>query len=195
MYGPGYQGVPHQGQMFNYYHMMPGYGQAFNPQQMQQHQQQQHQQQHQQHQQQHQQQQQQQQQQPQQQQQQQQQGNNQAKQQLHQQPPIPGTPMPLDDDADLPPLPPGPPPAVPPAQQHNNHIQQQSMAYSGLMYNSFPYGNWNGMHNDTSRKYLLYYFLWWTEMGEEVVMAMRGKLVMLLDFIKLLVSYNMLISW
>lgn len=132
MYGPGYQGVPHQGQMFNYYHMMPGYGQAFNPQQMQQHQQPQ------------------QQQQPQPQQQQ-QQGNNQVKQQLHQQPPIPGTPMPLDDESDLPPLPPGPPPAVPPAQQHNNHIQQQSMAYSGLMYNSFPYNNWNGMHNDTSR--------------------------------------------
>ncbi|KYQ48138.1 Leukocyte receptor cluster member 8 like protein [Trachymyrmex zeteki] len=142
MYGPGYQGVPHQGQMFNYYHMMPGYGQTFNPQQMQQHQQQQQQPQQQQ----------QQQPQQQQQQQQQQQGNNQTKQQLHQQPPIPGTPMPLDDESDLPPLPPGPPPTTPSTQQHNNHMQQQQMtSYSGLMYNSFPYGNWNGMHNNTSQ--------------------------------------------
>jgi len=61
--------------------------------------------------------------------------------------------MPLDDESDLPPLPPGPPPTVPSNQQHNNHMQQQQMTYSGLMYNSFPYGNWNGMHNDTSREY------------------------------------------
>lgn len=138
MYSPGYQGVPHQGQMFNFYPpVMPGYGQHFNPQQMQQ------QQQHHQHQ--------------QQQQQQQQQNNNQTKQQLHQQPPIPGTPMTLDDESDLPPLPPGPPPAVQPSQQQNNHVQQP-MPFQGVVYNSFPYGNWN-MHNNTSREYHLYCFL------------------------------------
>ncbi|XP_078051798.1 leukocyte receptor cluster member 8 isoform X1 [Augochlora pura] len=133
LYGPGYQGVPHQGQIFNYYHtMMPGYGQPFNPQQMQQ---QQHQQQ--------------QQQQPQQQQAQ-QQGNNQGKQ-LHQQPPVPGTPMSLEDESDLPPLPPGPPPSVPQSQQHNNQVQQTMQPHPGYMYNSFPYGNWNGMHSDMSQ--------------------------------------------
>ncbi|KOC61399.1 Leukocyte receptor cluster member 8 like protein [Habropoda laboriosa] len=128
LYGPGYQGVPHQGQTFSYYHsMMPGYGQPFTPQQMQQQQQQQHQQQ-----------------------QQQQQGNNQGKQ-LHQQPPVPGTPMSLDDDSELPPLPPGPPPSVQTSQQHNNQVQPSIQPHLGYMYNTFPYGIWNGMHSDMTQ--------------------------------------------
>lgn len=135
LYGTGYQGVPHQGQMFNYYHtMMPAYGHAFNPQQMQQHPQHQ------------------QQQQPLQQQN--SQGNNQIKPQLHQQPPVPGTPMTLDDDSDLPPLPPGPPPPLQPTQQHNQ-VQPSMQPHSGFVYGAFSYGNWNGVHNDLSRKYFL----------------------------------------
>ncbi|XP_043273720.1 leukocyte receptor cluster member 8 homolog isoform X2 [Venturia canescens] len=142
MYGQGYS--PQQ-QMY-YYHqgMMPGYGQPFNPQQMQQQpqqqpQQQQQQQQQQQHQHQHQ----HQQQMPQ---------NNQGKPQGHQQPPVPGTPIPLDDDAELPPLPPGPPPPTPSAVQHNQQPQQPMQHQPPFMYNSFPYGNWNnGAQNDPSQ--------------------------------------------
>ncbi|XP_012267228.2 leukocyte receptor cluster member 8 homolog [Athalia rosae] len=123
MYGQGYGS---QSQMFYYNQgMMPGYGQAFNAQQVQQQQEQQ------------------------QQQQQQQQAavqNNQANQQT-QQPPVPGTPVSLDDDSDLPPLPPGPPPPSQSAQQQNNHNPQLQQP-PPFVYSSFPYNGWNGMQND-----------------------------------------------
>lgn len=132
IYGQGYGS---QNQMFYYNQgMMPGYGQAFNAQQVQQQQQQQTvvaaaaaaaaaatataQ-------------------------------NNQAKQQT-QQPPVPGTPVSLDDESDLPPLPPGPPPPSQSTQQQNSHNPQLQQP-PPFVYTSFPYNGWNGMQNDHSQ--------------------------------------------
>lgn len=102
---------------------------------------------------------------PQQQQQQKSTQDNQAKQQQQNPPlPAPGTPIKLDENSELPPLPPGPPP--PSAQVHVNKSNQNSQPqkqqqqqqpqqqpqHPFMMQNYNPF--WNGNQNEMNRKFI-----------------------------------------